>query len=310
MDYEPWMMDHGLGGQLKKQVKNTEETRISVPNLVLILFFFDHRLQFYRNSYQRRYRKKFAREYGQPVCDEETFVLYDVDGIWYFPFFLSVEGPCKRLFSINTADKPPYSTPQNTGVYDQIISHIFKALEIQIQINHLPSARSIENVDIGLDDAEYARIKGLSQNHKNIRIVDEKLIDFEFTAFSKNPEIEIHGWDSLSAYNVAFMRGWKIYEKNVTRTKSLLIVPSEKEMFQLLENGRVDIILYERLRGFSYMRDNTLSGIYRLVQPLSTRGMYIYVNRRHIALIPKIEAALRKFKASEQYQDIIDSAFK
>ena len=72
----------------------------------------------------------------------------------------------EELFTINTADKPPFSTINNDGIYDKIILRLFEDMGAQIRINHLLSARSIENVQVGLDDAEYARIKGLSEKYK------------------------------------------------------------------------------------------------------------------------------------------------
>ncbi len=213
----------------------------------------------------------------------------------------------QELFTINTADSPPYSTPLNTGLYDQVILKVFDALGVTIKINHLSSARSIENVDIGLDDAEYARIKGLNKKFKNILPVDEKLIDFSFTAFSKDRHIRITGWDGLKKYNVAFIRGWKIYEINVKNTRSLHVVSSEVELFNMLLKDRVDIILYEKLRGYDFLSKNHISDVFALENPLSVRGMYLYVHKKHENLIPKIENALQELKQGGEYNDIVEA---
>ncbi len=211
----------------------------------------------------------------------------------------------RELFTINTADSSPYSTPLNTGIYDQIILKVFDSLGLKVKINHLPSARSIENVDIGLDDAEYARIKGLNEKFKNILPVNEKLLDFSFTAFAKDPRIRITGWDGLKKYNVGFIRGWKIYEINVKNTRSLHVVSSEVELFNMLLKDRVDIILYEKLRGYDFLSKNHISDVFALENPLSVRGMYLYVHKKHENLIPKIEKALREIKQGGEYDDIV-----
>ncbi|WP_457577134.1 substrate-binding periplasmic protein [Desulfomarina sp.] len=213
----------------------------------------------------------------------------------------------QELFTINTADSPPYSTPLNTGIYDQIILKVFDSLGLTIKINHLSSARSIENVDIGLDDAEYARIKGLNEKFTNILPVNEKLMDFSFTAFSKDPGIRITGWEGLKKYNVGFIRGWKIYEINVKNTRSLHVVSSEVELFNMLLKDRVDIILYEKLRGYDFLSENHISGVFALENPLSVRGMYLYVHKKHENLIPKIENALQEIKRSGEYNDIVEA---
>lgn len=216
----------------------------------------------------------------------------------------------QEIFTINTADKPPYSTEFNNGIYDQIIQLMFKSIGVKIQINHLKSARSIENVEVGFDDGEYARIAGLSDRYKNLKIVNEKLIDFAFTAFSKDSSIKIEDWNSLKDYNVAFIRGWKIYEKNITASKSKILVASEEELFQLLEKKRVDIVLYELLRGFDFIKKQNLKGIVDLKNPLSVRGMFLYVNKKHDNIVPQLENVLRAMKTNGEYHKIINSFLK
>jgi polar amino acid transport system substrate-binding protein len=221
-------------------------------------------------------------------------------------FFRTEDAAATDVLTLNTADKPPYSTETNTGIYDRIILRVFDDLGLRIKINHLLSARSIENVDAGIDDAEYARIKGLSEKYNNIRIVDEKLIDFAFTAFAKK-KIPIDGWESLKPFHVAYIRGWKIYEINVFQAKSIILASTEKELFSLLEQDRVDLVLYERLRGYDFLKRNGINGIMALDPPLSVRGMYLYVNKKHEARIPDIETALRAFKAGKDYAEMIRS---
>jgi len=213
----------------------------------------------------------------------------------------------EEIFTINTADRSPYSNESNSGIYDQIVQQIFENIGVKIHINHLKSARSIENADVGIDDGEYARIAGLSDRYKNLIIVNEKLIDFAFTAFSKNSSIRIEDWDSLKNFHVAFIRGWKIYEKNVKISKSKILVASEEELFQLVEQDRVDIVLYELLRGFDFMKKQNIKGIVNLNNPLSVRGMFLYVNKKHELIVPKLENALRTMKANGEYDKIINS---
>ena len=222
-------------------------------------------------------------------------------------FFIILTTPLygNEFFTINTADKPPYSTPSINGIYDQIILKLFNSLEIKVQINHLKSARSIENVNVGIDDAEYARIEGLCAQYKNIRMVNEKLIDFEFTAFSKNSAITITNWNTLKDYHIAFIRGWKIYENNADAFKSKILVSSEKDLFQLIEKDRVDIILYELLRGFDHIKKQNINDIFNLKAPLSVRGMYLYVNKKHEKMIPLLENGLRVMKKKGDYDTII-----
>lgn len=209
-------------------------------------------------------------------------------------------------FTLNTADQPPYSTNDNRGVYDQIVMEVFRTLGKSPKINHLPSARSLENVSTGVDDGEYARISGLTATNPNLRMVNEKLLDFAFTPFARNPNLQIRDWKDLANYNVAYINGWKIFETEVKNAASILKVPSDKELFSLLASGRIDIALYERRRGLHYLRSNKIEGMYPLDQPLAVKGMHLYLHMRHEPMIPALDQALRSFKQTTAYQQLLD----
>ena len=214
----------------------------------------------------------------------------------------------EKPFTVNTADQPPYSTPDNAGIYDRLITAVFDRLGVKLQINHLPSARSLENVNLGWDDAEYARIAGLERQYPNLIMVNEKLIDFAFTAFGRNPAERLTGWADLAGRNVAYMRGWKIYERRAEQAKTKVVVSSEGELFEMLRQGRVDLALYELYRGRAYLKKHGLTGIHNLQAPLAVRGMYMYVHKKHGELVPRIEKALRALKDGGEYKAVVDRA--
>lgn len=214
----------------------------------------------------------------------------------------------EAIFTVNTADQPPYSTPEESGIYDMLIKAAFGRLNIKLRINRLPSARSLENVNLGWDDGEYARIAGLERRYPNLVMVREKLIDFAFTAFSLNPAVHLDGWPDLAGRNVAYIRGWKIYERNAPKAKSAVAVSDEKELFGMLRQGRVDLALYELYRGRAYLEKHGFKKIYNLEKPLAVKGMYMYVHKKHSDLIPKIEQALRALKDSGEHRSIIKAA--
>lgn len=209
--------------------------------------------------------------------------------------------------TLNTADSSPYSRLDDSGFYDVLLTQVFNNLGLAISINHLPSTRSIFNVNIGIDDGEYARVKGVDENYHNLILVEEKLIDFGFTAFSKAVSVEINNWTDLKDYHVAYINGWQIYEKNVTSYKSLMTVKDQKELFDLLINDRVDLILYEKWRGIDYIKEQGLAGIYPSPEPIEKKAMYLYLHKKHENLVQQVEKALQTLKSEGQYGQLIES---
>lgn len=209
--------------------------------------------------------------------------------------------------TINTADSAPHSKPDNSGFYDVIVSKAFERIALKISINHLPSKRSIFNVNAGIDDGEYARIKGINKTYENLVLVDENLIDFLFNAFSKDKTVNINNWSDLKDYNVAYISGWKIYEANVKSFKSLITVSEQNELFDLLTNDRVDLILFEKWRGIDHITNSGLAEIYPSPEPLAKKGMYLYLHKRHKALVPELQKAIKNIKDEGQYDKIVES---
>ncbi len=208
--------------------------------------------------------------------------------------------------SLNSADTAPYSTPDNTGFYDILLEEVFDDLNIDIKINHLLSKRSIQNADNGIDDGEYARTEGREVEYKNLRLVPEALVEFYFVAYSKDPDIVISDWESLTDYNVAYINGWVYLKNNVPASTEVTLVSNEDSLFKMLLTDRVDLILYSRLRGLSKIERDGLIDVFILDPPLSGRGMYLYMHSKHEDLISDIAAGLRAKKESGRYTEIME----
>jgi polar amino acid transport system substrate-binding protein len=78
-------------------------------------------------------------------------------------------------------------------------------------------------------------------------------------------------------------------------------------MFRMLDSGRIDLALYTRADGIALIRSLGLSSIAPLSPPLKDVDMYLYLNKKHEALVPQIAQALREMKADGTYNKIMFS---
>lgn len=115
-------------------------------------------------------------------------------------------------------------------------------------------------------------------------------------------------WAALQPYDVAIVRGWKILEKNIVNTRSLVRAKNQKLLFKLLENDRADIAVYSRLAGGAYIRSQGLKEIMVLEPPLAVREMYLYLNKKHDQLIVPLAQALREMRVDGTYNEIDQEA--
>jgi polar amino acid transport system substrate-binding protein len=79
---------------------------------------------------------------------------------------------------------------------------------------------------------------------------------------------------------------------------------------RLLALGRIEVALYERWTGVALLRQQGIQGVHVLRPSLANREMFIYLHKRHAALVPRLAAALRSLKQEGIYQKVYDQKLK
>lgn len=233
---------------------------------------------------------------------------------WIGVIFLILLGPHatygQELLRVNTTSAPPLANDEQTGFHDLLTIEVFRRIGMDADIVWLPGERSLINLNNGIDDATVVRIAGLEGKYPSLRRVPEPIMHWEFVAFTRNTDFETSDWSSLIPYNVAFINGWKILEDNVTGTRSLTKVKNTEQLFDLLLSDRTDVIIYEKWEGLYVIATRGLNEVRTLQPPLAIPQMFMYVHERHEALIPKLNAALKKIKEDGTYQSIFDRTLR
>ena len=135
------------------------------------------------------------------------------------------------------------------------------------------------------------------------------MLGYDVVAYAKRADIRIRNWDDLIPYSVGYATGWKIYEDKVKNVREVTTTPSIFELFPLLEKGRVDVILLDRWGGQSIVRQMGY-GLKPLEPALAHTDMFIYLNKKHAALVPRLTQSLRDMKADGSYKKIYDATLK
>jgi polar amino acid transport system substrate-binding protein len=209
---------------------------------------------------------------------------------------------------LTTSMAPPLSRVDQTGFYDQVLIEAFRRVGQPVQITQLPTERSITNANLGITDGEFPRISGLDRLYPNLLKVPEKIVDFEFVAFTWRSDIQLKNWDSCKPYNVAIVRGWKILETNLAGVRSLVKVKNQRLLFSLLGKHRTDIVVYSRFEGYEMIKRLGLQSVWAIEPPLATREMFLYLNKKHLPLIPALTKELRNVKQDGTYDRILKKA--
>ena len=212
-----------------------------------------------------------------------------------------VAGAAAQTLTISTNN-----TPLDRQALQDLSKEAFRRIGADIKLVSLPSERSLYSANQGEVDGEGLRVPGLSSQYPNLVQVPERFIGISFVAFAKDASIRLdQGWDSLKPYRVAFINGWKMFEANASGARVVNKVDKPEQMFLMLDGGRIDLALYTRADGIALARSMGLAAVAPLAPSLKDVDMYLYLHKRHEALVPKLAQALREMKADGSYNRIL-----
>jgi polar amino acid transport system substrate-binding protein len=198
------------------------------------------------------------------------------------------------------------NTPQDRKALELLSKEAFRRVGLALKLDSNPSERSLDLANQGAVDGEGLRVAGLDQQYPNLVQVPERFIGISFVAFSRDQSIKLDdGWRSLKPYRIAFINGWKLYEANATAAQSITKVDKAEQLFQMLDAGRVDLALYTRADGASVLKRLGITGVDAIRPALREADMYLYLNKKHAMLVPRIAQALKDMKGDGSYNAIL-----
>ena len=211
----------------------------------------------------------------------------------------------ENTFVFGTSYTSLLSNAEQTGMLDLIVKEAFNRLGITAVLPFLPAERSIIAANSGLHDGVLNRIEGIERMYPNLVRVPESNMDFKFVAFSKKYDFETTDWATLNSLRVGFIKGWKILEQNMKNHPDITYVNSADQLFRMLDKGYIDIALYGELVGYAKLKTMNITDYRVLTPPLATKKMYMYLNKKHEKLVPRVAESLKNMKVDGTYDRIV-----
>jgi len=222
--------------------------------------------------------------------------------------FLLASGPAasqSKVLSLNASQVPPFHTSDQQGMEDRLVRELYRRLGFEVQIRDVPAERGLRLLDEGYDDGMLARNPNMQQRYPNVVQFSESALTREYVVFTKTENFEPAGWDSLAPYHVGIVTGWKILERNIKNAASLSTASDGARLFQLLEEGRVQVVVFNRWGGLQLVNDLRLEGVRTLEPPLARRDVFFYLHKRHGDLAARASDELRRMKRDGTYDRIV-----
>tara|TARA_R110000868_G_scaffold160981_4_gene390851 strand:+ start:154 stop:900 length:747 start_codon:yes stop_codon:yes gene_type:complete len=187
----------------------------------------------------------------------------------------------------------------------EVIQEALKPYAIEAEVLELPGSRVILQVNNGRIDGDLSRV----ENFKNIsdcvtsnyRRVDEAIVLTEIVmiTLAQKEIVQPLTWETINQGTVAFLRGSKTI-RNHLDSKNRVSVSSNIQVLELVANKRADSAIMFATVAMSLLNQNAELNDKLMIQKpvLMAYPLFIYLNKKHLQLIPKLEYSLRQLKAS------------
>jgi len=220
----------------------------------------------------------------------------------FLPLTVAATEPACEIV-IGSSHRPPLSNADGAGIIDALVIEMFRRIDRRACITPLPAERSLLNAESGLTDGDILRIPGVvaSGRYPNLRTVPEVLYTLPMVGFTRRADLRAKTLADLKPLRVGFVKGWKILEEKV-EAHEIVLARSADELFGLLAEDKVDLVIYERLTGQAIVQRMNLEGVRIIEPPLLVTPQFLVLHRRHEALLEPLAGALRALKNEGAYE--------
>lgn len=190
----------------------------------------------------------------------------------------------------------PEGMDATVQVGELVLREAYRRIGYEMQLEKLPSLRSLAVVDAGKYDAELGRIAGMEQQYSNLRVVPTSPLSLTVAALTLKPEIVVRDWEDLRGWRVAAQRGVKVVEAR-TAGMDVSFATTPDAMVRMLLAGRVDVVLGSPISMPAVLagmrqRGELAADTRLLEREFYSMPVYHYVHTRNTHLIVPLEQAL------------------
>lgn len=223
------------------------------------------------------------------------------------PSLAAAEPPTLTLAT--GAREPLISVPGRPGFVEELAREAFRRAGYGLRVLPLPHERALVNANAGIEDGDLYRAAGFEKDYPNLVQVPQALLEQDFVAFARRPEVVVRDWPDLSRHSVAYVTGNKVLERRLDGHKQVTSVRDNAALIAMLASDRADVVLINRWVGYLALREAGLS-LRAQEPPLLKVPMFIYLHRRHEALAPRLAAALAEVRSDGTWQRLYDQTIK
>ncbi|WP_342118159.1 substrate-binding periplasmic protein [Pseudoduganella sp. OTU4001] len=171
-----------------------------------------------------------------------------------------------------------------------------KRINITVVARPMSADRGVVEASMGQLDGAAGRSSGVEQKFPDLLRVPEPVYHYAPSAYSyMRPDVS-RGWASLRSYSLCIRRGLQLTTAR-TRDMARQQLADEVSMLRMLKEGGCEVAIMDRNEPAAKAVMATDPGLAQLKPALEEMPLYIYLHKRHAALVPKLAAALKQLRA-------------
>ena len=178
------------------------------------------------------------------------------------------------------------------------VTQAYRRLGVDATFEVLPAQRSLLLADTGGYDAELIRVPVIEAMYPNLIRVPTPIMETSFLVIgSADAQLPVESWADMADKQFAYPLGIKVIHAQAEKIGSGYPVSSIGNMWGMLEAGRVDYLV---LPAREVEADEVQSAGFRIqTAPLEVIQLFHYLNKKHAALVPELDAQFKELLAME-----------
>ena len=186
-----------------------------------------------------------------------------------------------------------------------LVKEVYGRLKIPVEIRPMPGKRALREAMSGRVDGEVMRTMKVQEMAPTLIRLSPHIRELQGSVFTKNKDIEVNGWSSISNYKIGIIRGVQFVADGTKGMKHVQITNTLESVMKMLDKGRVDLVIVDSFNGILELRKLNLDEeIRHLSPPLVTLRLYNYLHVSHRKLAPIVENLLREMFTSGELQKL------
>ncbi len=198
-----------------------------------------------------------------------------------------VQGQDLQLFLIP-------DTPAHLEAW-QTIEAAAKRAGIGVQMRPVSAERGMLMANEGKLDGAIGRTMLAAREYPRLLAVPEPVFQYAPTAYSYKTIDVARGWASLRGHTLCVRRGYNFTDER-TRGLPRQRLDNDASLLRMLKAGGCDVALMDRRNKEAEAEMARDPDLQRLLPPLEEVPLYLFLNKRHAALAPRLAEALKQLK--------------